>query len=34
LIGLARQQNTATKAAPAPVVALGQHRRSADERNH
>ena len=33
LIGLARQQNTATKAAPAPVVALGQHRRS-DERNH
>jgi SAM-dependent methyltransferase len=33
LIGLARQQNSATKAAPAPVVALGQHRRS-DERNH
>jgi SAM-dependent methyltransferase len=27
LIGLARQQTTAAKAAPAPVVALGQHRR-------
>jgi len=32
LIGLARQQNTATKAAPAPVVALGHHRRR-NERN-
>lgn len=27
LIGVARQQTTAAKAAPAPVVALGQHRR-------
>ena len=32
LVGLVRQQHTAAKAAPAPVVALGQHRRARDLR--